>query len=57
MTTPPDYPKPPFARQTWPGQACRMAPPPDPGEASDIGSGRLAGRKTLIAGGETGPDA
>ena len=50
------YPKPPFARQSqpWPGLAGRMEPPPDHGEASYKGSGRLAGRKALITGGDSG---
>ncbi len=53
---PPDYPKPPFAeqQQPWPGLACRMQPPPDHGETSYVGSGRLAGRKALITGGDSG---
>src|SRR6202012_129278 len=50
------YPKPPFAKQEqpWPGLACKMQPPPDPGETSYVGSGRLAGRKALITGGDSG---
>src|ERR1700759_1314092 len=50
------YPAPPFAKQTqpWPGLACRMQPPPDHGEASYVGSNRLAGRKALITGGDSG---
>ncbi len=50
------YPAPPFARQEqpWPGLACRMQPPPDHGETSYVGSGRLAGRKALITGGDSG---
>lgn len=50
------YPKPPFQRQKqpWPGLACRMEPPPDHGEDSYRGSGRLAGRKALITGGDSG---
>jgi NAD(P)-dependent dehydrogenase (short-subunit alcohol dehydrogenase family) len=50
------YPKPPFAKQSqpWPGLASRMAPPPDHGEESYKGSGRLAGRKALITGGDSG---
>ncbi len=50
------YPKPPFAQQTqpWPGLASKMAPPPDHGEQSYVGSGRLAGRKALITGGDSG---
>ena len=49
-------PSPPFAeqQQPWPGLACRMEPPPDHGETSYVGSGRLAGRKALITGGDSG---
>ena len=50
------YPRPPFAKQEqpWPGLACRMQPPPDHGEESYVGSGRLGGRKALITGGDSG---
>jgi NAD(P)-dependent dehydrogenase (short-subunit alcohol dehydrogenase family) len=50
------YPKPPFQRQSqpWPGLASRMEPRPDHGETSYRGSGRLAGRKALITGGDSG---
>ncbi len=50
------YPKPPFGRQwqPWPGLAGKMEPPPDHGEATYKGSGRLAGRKALITGGDSG---
>jgi hypothetical protein len=50
------YPRSPFKRQTqqWPGLASRMEPPPDHGEKSYRGSGRLAGRKALITGGDSG---
>jgi len=50
------YPKPPFERQSqpWPGLASRMQPLPDHGETSYRGSGRLAGRKALITGGDSG---
>jgi len=50
------YPKPPFQKQSqpWPGLACKMVPPPDHGEASYRGSGRLLGRKALITGGDSG---
>ena len=49
-------PKPPFERQTqpWPGLAGKMNPRPDHGEQSYRGSGRLAGRKALITGGDSG---
>jgi hypothetical protein len=50
------YPKPPFNKQTqpWPGLARNMEPKPDHGEKSYVGSGRLAGRKALITGGDSG---
>jgi hypothetical protein len=50
------YPKPPFPRQQQerPGLAARMQPRPDHGETSYVGSGRLAGRKALITGGDSG---
>jgi NAD(P)-dependent dehydrogenase (short-subunit alcohol dehydrogenase family) len=56
LPPPPEYPKPPFPeqRQEWPGLASRMQPPPDHGEKTYRGSGRLAGRKALITGGDSG---
>jgi NAD(P)-dependent dehydrogenase (short-subunit alcohol dehydrogenase family) len=50
------YPKPPFPPQSqpWPGLASKMSPLPDHGETSYRGSGRLAGRKALITGGDSG---
>ncbi len=50
------YPKPPYKKQMqpWPGLAGKMDPPPDHGETSYRGSGRLAGRKALITGGDSG---
>jgi NAD(P)-dependent dehydrogenase (short-subunit alcohol dehydrogenase family) len=50
------YPKPPFHRQSqpWPGLASKMDPRPDHGETSYRGSGRLAGRRALITGGDSG---
>ncbi|MGA8708216.1 MAG: SDR family oxidoreductase [Steroidobacteraceae bacterium] len=50
------YPKPPFPEQHqgWPGLASKMQPRPDHGENSYVGSGRLAGRKALITGGDSG---
>jgi len=50
------YPKPPFNAQSqpWPGLASKMDPRPDHGETSYRGSGRLAGRKALITGGDSG---
>jgi NAD(P)-dependent dehydrogenase (short-subunit alcohol dehydrogenase family) len=50
------YPKPPFEKQLqpFPGLASKMNPKPDHGEASYKGSGRLAGMKALITGGDSG---
>ncbi|NLR97203.1 SDR family oxidoreductase [Rhizobium sp. P38BS-XIX] len=50
------YPKPPFEKQSqpFPGLANAMRPKPDHGEVSYKGSGRLAGRKALITGGDSG---
>lgn len=50
------YPRPPFKgqMQDWPGLASKMDPRPDHGETSYKGSGRLAGRKALITGGDSG---
>jgi NAD(P)-dependent dehydrogenase (short-subunit alcohol dehydrogenase family) len=50
------YPQPPFSEQSqpWPGLAGKMDPKPDHGEKSYRGSGRLAGRKALITGGDSG---
>jgi NAD(P)-dependent dehydrogenase (short-subunit alcohol dehydrogenase family) len=52
----PKYPQPPFRKQTqpWPGLASRMDPKPDHGETTYKGTGRLAGRKALITGGDSG---
>ena len=51
-----EYPAPPFAvqQQPWPGLVSKMSPAPDHGETSYRGSGRLAGRKALITGGDSG---
>jgi len=50
------HPRPPFKSQSqsWPGLASQMDPKPDHGELSYKGSGRLAGRKALITGGDSG---
>lgn len=50
------FPKPPFPeqKQSWPGLASQMDPRPDHGERSYKGSGRLAGRRALITGGDSG---
>jgi NAD(P)-dependent dehydrogenase (short-subunit alcohol dehydrogenase family) len=51
-----EYPKPPFSKQQqdWPGLAGQMDPRPDHGERSYRGSGRLAGRRALVTGGDSG---
>jgi len=50
------FPRPPYKKQSqpWPGLASKMEPRPDHGETSYRGSGRLAGRKALITGGDSG---
>ncbi len=50
------YAKPPFPEQPQaaPGLASAMDPKPDHGEESYRGSGRLAGRKALVTGGDSG---
>ena len=50
------YPKPPFRAQSqpWPGLARDMDPRPDHGETSYKGAARLAGRRALITGGDSG---
>ena len=50
------YPKPPFPKQSqpWPGLQTQMEPRPDCGETSYRGAGRLAGRKALVTGGDSG---
>jgi NAD(P)-dependent dehydrogenase (short-subunit alcohol dehydrogenase family) len=51
-----DYPKPPFPPQTqpMPGSTRAMNPRPDHGEQSYKGAGRLAGKKAIITGGDSG---
>jgi len=51
-----DYPKPPFPkqRQPMPGSTAKMQPVPDHGERTYKGAGRLAGRKAIITGGDSG---
>jgi len=50
------YPRPPFPDQPQevPGKASAMDPKPDHGETSYKGLGRLAGRRALITGGDSG---
>lgn len=52
----PDYPKPPFPKQTQslPGSFLEMQPRPDHGEESWRGSGRLNGMVAVITGGDSG---
>jgi NAD(P)-dependent dehydrogenase (short-subunit alcohol dehydrogenase family) len=51
-----DYPNPPYPaqRQPMPGSTAKMDPRPDHGEASYKGSGKLAGKKAVITGGDSG---
>jgi NAD(P)-dependent dehydrogenase (short-subunit alcohol dehydrogenase family) len=51
-----NYPRPKFEKQTQPepGLAKKMVPKPDHGEKSYKGSGRLAGRKALVTGADSG---
>jgi NAD(P)-dependent dehydrogenase (short-subunit alcohol dehydrogenase family) len=50
------YPKPPFPKQKqpMPGETRKMEPIPDHGERSYKGSSRLAGKKAVITGGDSG---
>ncbi|MBN3911467.1 MAG: SDR family oxidoreductase [Nostoc sp. NMS1] len=50
------YPTPPFPQQPQPvpGLAQKMQPQPDHGEQSYIGCGKLAGRKALVTGADSG---
>jgi NAD(P)-dependent dehydrogenase (short-subunit alcohol dehydrogenase family) len=50
------YPTPPFANQSQnvPGSQQKMQPVPDCGEQSYVGNGRLAGKRVLITGGDSG---
>ncbi|BDZ48945.1 NAD(P)-dependent oxidoreductase [Frondihabitans sucicola] len=60
MYTPQDpttqYPGPPFEKQqqSGPGDVHDMKPRPDHGEESYVGFGRLAGRKALVTGADSG---
>ena len=49
-------PGPPFEpqTQTFPGRGTKMSPKPDHGERSYKGSGRLAGKRAIITGGDSG---
>ena len=44
----------PEQQQDMPGQTEAMDPRPDHGESSYKGSGRLAGKKTIVTGGDSG---
>jgi NAD(P)-dependent dehydrogenase (short-subunit alcohol dehydrogenase family) len=44
----------PKQHQPWPGTERKMDPPPDHGEETYEGSGKLVGRKALITGGDSG---
>jgi hypothetical protein len=50
------YPEPPFKKQSqpWPSLASKVEPRPNHGETSYRGAGRLAGRKALITGSDSG---
>ncbi|NEU84629.1 SDR family NAD(P)-dependent oxidoreductase [Nostoc sp. UIC 10630] len=50
------YPAPPFPKQPQPvpGLAQKMQPQPNHGEQSYIGCGKLAGRKALVTGADSG---
>jgi NAD(P)-dependent dehydrogenase (short-subunit alcohol dehydrogenase family) len=51
-----EHPKPPFPQQSqpMPGHTAAMDPTPDHGERSYRGSGRLAGKKAIITGADSG---
>lgn len=51
-----DHPKPPFPKQqqSMPGATNQMDPRPDHGEDTYRGSGRLAGKRAIITGGDSG---
>lgn len=51
-----NFPQPPFTeqQQPMPGSSSAMEPQPDYGESSYRGCGRLAGKKTIITGGDSG---
>ena len=48
------YPSYPEQEQRMPGSEQQMDPKPDHGETSYQGTGKLAGRKALITGGDSG---
>ncbi|WP_314957642.1 SDR family oxidoreductase [Bradyrhizobium cosmicum] len=52
----PNYPEPPYPpqKQSMPGSTKAMNPRPDHGETTYKGAGRLAGKKAIITGGDSG---
>ncbi len=56
MSAMPEFPKPPFPpqAQTLPGSSAAMDPPPDYGEQSYKGSGRLKDKVAVITGADSG---
>ena len=48
------FPRPPLEGQSQPWPGCQNEPAPGSREKSYIGSGKLAGRKALITGGDSG---
>ena len=44
----------PRQTQQWPGDADQMRPEPDHGEESYVGAGKLAGKRAIITGGDSG---
>ncbi|HEY2412335.1 MAG TPA: SDR family NAD(P)-dependent oxidoreductase, partial [Pirellulaceae bacterium] len=53
-TSRPKPPQPAQQQDTVPGRTARMDPQPDHGEKTYKGSGRLAGKKAVITGGDSG---
>src|SRR6478672_4134046 len=54
MNARPDLSKIPAQSQPWPGSTAQLDPPPDHGEKSYAGSGRLDGKRALVTGGDSG---
>ena len=54
MTTRPDLSSIPAQSQDWPGSVSALQPQADHGEESYAGHGRLAGRRALVTGGDSG---
>ncbi|WP_158807850.1 SDR family oxidoreductase [Beijerinckia sp. L45] len=53
---PTGYPRPPFGPQQlpYPGDGRAMLPPPDHGEETYVGNGRLRGKVAIVTGGDSG---